>query len=202
MQKTTTEIAELEVFIPGPGENPDDPDDAERAEFLDTAQKLLESGLDIAVYSTDSYPSAFEECVPVAEQIEIAGYDVLPILLADGDVKVSYNYPDAEQLQRFSKARSVKQKKVSAAAAACGGSAVEEPRTVPGQEPAGFAAVLAGVKEKPAGGPAIGNRVNLMGGDFGDGIPQSGSVARKDAEEQDEVSEKSGGCGCGGCGCS
>ena len=34
MQKTTTEIAELEVFIPGPGENPDDPDDAERAEFL------------------------------------------------------------------------------------------------------------------------------------------------------------------------
>ena len=58
----------LEVFIPGPGENPEDPNDMERTLFLGAAQEALDSGVDIEVYSTDSYPSAFEECEPVAEQ--------------------------------------------------------------------------------------------------------------------------------------
>lgn len=193
-----TEWAELEIFIPGPGENEDDPDDSERTQFLETAQHLLDSGFDIAVYSTDSYPSAFEDCVPVADQIEISGRDVLPILLADGEVKVSYNYPDEEQMKRFSKARSVKPKKISAAAAACGTGGAEMPSTAPTMEPAGFAATLAGVTEKPAGGPEIGARRNLMSGDFGDGLPTPGASA---VTTKDDAASSSGGCGCGGCGC-
>ena len=137
----------LEVFIPGPGENPEDPNDMERTLFLGAAQEALDSGVDIEVYSTDSYPSAFEECEPVAEQIAMSGADVLPIMLVNGEVKVSFMYPTA-------------------------------------------AATLAGKKPQVVGGPDIGNRVNLMGGDTGDGIPSEGSVAAK-----------SGGCGCGGCGC-
>lgn len=205
MTKTApVDLAELEIFIPGPGENADDPNDAERTRFLETAQELLDSGLDIAVYSTDSYPSAFEDCVPVADQIEISGHEVLPILLADGEVKVSYNYPDAEQMKRFSKARAVKPKKISAAAAACGTGGADAPQTAPTFEPAGFAATLAGVTEKPVGGPAIGNRLNLMGGDFGDGIPAEGSVAVKNADsagEGEETAPAAGSCGCGGCSC-
>lgn len=183
----------LEVFIPGPGENPEDPGDSDRLAFLEAAQELLEEGLDIAVYSTDSYPSAFVDCEPVADQLAMAGQEVLPILLVDGLVKVSYMYPTAEQLRRFSRAGEAKQPKISAAAAACGPTGSGEAVTLPAAEPAGFAAVLAGVTPRPAGGPDIGNRVNLMGGDFGDGIPTDGSVAVK--------AEPAGGCGCGGCGC-
>lgn len=193
------DLAELEIFIPGPGENTDDPGDAERTQFLETAQELLDSGLDIAVYSTDSYPSAFEDCVPIADQIEISGRDVLPILLADGEVKVSYNYPDAEQMKRFSQARAVKPKEISAAAAACGTGGAEMPTTAPTMEPAGFAATLAGVTEKPAGGPEIGARRNLMSGDFGDGLPLAGDSAV--TTENPATESNAGGCGCGGCGC-
>lgn len=178
------ELAELEIFIPGPAENPDDPQDLERNDFLAVAQELLDEGLDIAVYSRDLYPSAFEDCVPVADMLEISGSDVLPIMLVDGVVKVSYSYPDAEQLRRFSQARAVKPKKISAAAAACGTGASEDVATAPAMEPAGFAATLAGVTQKPVGGPDIGNRINLMGGDFGDGIPTSGSVAVKDSSTE------------------
>ena len=113
----------LEVFIPGPGENPEDPNDMERTLFLGAAQEALDSGVDIEVYSTDSYPSAFEECEPVAEQIAMSGADVLPIMLVNGEVKVSFMYPTAEQITRFSKAHKVKKPKVNAAAAA-GGRAV------------------------------------------------------------------------------
>ena len=186
----------LEVFIPGPGENPEDPNDMERTLFLGAAQEALDSGVDIEVYSTDSYPSAFEECEPVAEQIAMSGTDVLPIMLVNGEVKVSFMYPTAEQITRFSKAHKVKKPKANAAAAACGpsGSSGFTPilDLAPGalREPAGFAATLAGKKPQVVGGPDIGNRVNLMGGDTGDGIPSEGSVATK-----------SGGCGCGGCGC-
>ena len=85
--------------------------------------------------------------------------------------------------------------------AGCGDRTDKAPTAAPGSpaasmipnlsgEPAGFAATLAGKAPQPVGGPEIGNRVNLMGGDTGDGIPTSGSVA-----------VKSGGCGCGGCGC-
>ena len=168
----------------------------ERTLFLGAAQEALDSGVDIEVYSTDSYPSAFEECEPVAEQIAMSGADVLPIMLVNGEVKVSFMYPTAEQITRFSKAHKVKKPKVNAAAAACGPSGSSGftpiPDLAPGalREPAGFAATLAGKKPQVVGGPDIGNRVNLMGGDTGDGIPSEGSVATK-----------SGGCGCGGCGC-
>lgn len=191
-----TEAAEtvLEVFIPGPGENPEDPQDMERSIFLGAAQEALDSGVDIEVYSTDSYPSAFEECAPVAEQIEMNGREVLPLMLVNGEVKVSFAYPTAEQIKRFSRAHLVAQPKANAAAAACGPSGSPATSMVPNlsplAEPAGFAATLAGKAPQPVGGPEIGNRVNLMGGDTGDGIPTSGSVA-----------VKSGGGGCGGCGC-
>ena len=169
----------LEVFIPGPGENPNDPGDVERSAFLGAAQQALDDGVDIEVFATDTYPSAFEECEPVAEQIAMSGLEVLPIMLVNGEVKVSFMYPTAEQLKRFAKAHTVKSPKVNAAAAAWGPTGG-----------AGFAATLAGKKPQVVGGPDIGNRVNLMGGDTGDGIPTEGSVATK-----------SGGCGCGGCGC-
>ena len=190
MTETATETV-LEVFIPGPGENPEDPQDMERSVFLGAAQEALDSGVEIEVYSTDSYPSAFEECAPVAEQIEMNGREVLPLMLVNGEVKVSFTYPTAEQIMRFSRAHMVSQPKANAAAAACGptGSSMV-PNLSPLAEPAGFAATLAGKTTQPVGGPDIGNRVNLMGGDTGDGIPASGSVA-----------VKSGGCGCGGCGC-
>ncbi|MDO4897839.1 MAG: arsenic metallochaperone ArsD family protein [Rothia sp. (in: high G+C Gram-positive bacteria)] len=181
----------LEVFVPAAGVNPADPQDAARNRFFDEAQALLDEGLDIAVYSTDSYPSAFTDCEPVADQIAINGTEVLPILLVEGQVKVSFGYPTAEQLRRFSHFGELKQPKVSAAATACGTGGADVP-TLPAAEPAGFAAVLAGVAERPVGGPDIGNRVNLMGGDFGDGIPTDGS----------SVAVKSGGGCCGGaCGC-
>lgn len=185
----------LEVFIPGPGENPNDPGDVERSAFLGAAQQALDDGVDIEVFATDTYPSAFEECEPVAEQIAMSGHEVLPIMLVNGEVKVSFMYPTAEQLKRFAKAHTVKSPKVNAAAAACGptgGAGTPVPDLSPGglREPAGFAATLAGKKPQVVGGPDIGNRVNLMGGDTGDGIPTEGSVAIK-----------SGGCGCGGCGC-
>ena len=56
MTETATETV-LEVFIPGPGENPEDPQDMERSVFLGAAQEALDSGVEIEVYSTDSYPS-------------------------------------------------------------------------------------------------------------------------------------------------
>ena len=100
-------------------------------------------------------------------------------------------YPTAEQLRRFSRFGEVKQPKANAAAAACGTGGADAPATVPAAEPAGFAAVLAGVTPKPAGGPDIGGRRNLMGGDFGQGLP----------EEGESLVEPKGSCGCGGCGC-
>lgn len=189
--KDTIGTTALEVFIPAPGQNPDDPGDTARQDFLRQAQELLDAGLDIAVYSTDSYPSAFTDCEPVADQIAMAGEEVLPILLVEGLVKVSYMYPTAEQMRRFSHFSEVKQPKVNAAAAVCGTGGAEAPATAPTLEPAGFAAVLAGVTQKPAGGPDIGGRRNLMGGDFGQGLP----------EEGESLVEPKGSCGCGGCGC-
>lgn len=189
--KDTIGTTALEVFIPAPGQNPDDPGDSARQDFLRQAQELLDAGLDIAVYSTDSYPSAFRDCEPVADQIAMAGEAVLPILLVEGLVKVSYMYPTAEQMRRFSHFSEVKQPKVNAAAAACGTSGAQAPASTPTLEPAGFAAVLAGVTQKPTGGPDIGGRRNLMGGDFGQGLPDDG----------DPLVESQSTCGCGGCGC-
>ena len=159
----------------------------ERSAFLGAAQQALDDGVDIEVFATDTYPSAFEECEPVAEQIVMSGLEVLPIMLVNGEVKVSFMYPTAEQLKRFAKAHTVKSPKVNAAAAACGptgGASSPVPDLLPGglREPAGFAATLAGKKPQVVGGPDIGNRVNLMGGDTGDGIPTEGSVVTKSAQ--------------------
>lgn len=181
----------LEVFIPAPGHNPDDPNDAERDIFLQEAQQLLDAGLDIAVYSTDTYPSAFTDCEPVADQIAMNGSEVLPILLVEGLVKVSFMYPTVEQMRRFSHFGEVKQPKVNAAAAACGTGGADAPPTVPVAEPAGFAAVLTGVTPRPAGGPDIGHRVNLMGGHSDTTTEDSAPTA----------SSAGGGCCGGGCGC-
>lgn len=178
----------LEVFIPGPGQNPEDPEDTQRQAFLEAAQDLLDQGLDIAVYSTDSYPSAFKDCEPVADQLAIAGPQVLPILLVEGLIKVSYMYPTPEQLRRFSHFDQLKQPKVKAAAAACGTGTTDSPATLPAAEPAGFAAQLAGLTPKPAGGPDIGDRLNLLGG-------QDSSPNSQTAESEQAA------CGCGGCGC-
>ena len=106
---------------------------------------------------------------------------------------MSFAYLTAEQIKRFARAHLVAQPKANAAAAACSlGSPAASmiPNLSPLAEPAGFAATLAGKGTSAGRRPEIGNRVNLMGGDTGDGIPTSGSVA-----------VKSGGCGCGGCGC-
>ena len=46
------------------------------------------------------------------------GADVLPIMLVNGEVKVSFMYPTTEQITRFSKAHKVKKPKANAAAAA------------------------------------------------------------------------------------
>ena len=35
------------------------------APFLGAAQQALDDGVDIEVFATDTYPSAFEECEPV-----------------------------------------------------------------------------------------------------------------------------------------
>lgn len=43
MTETATETV-LEVFIPGPGENPEDPQDMERSVFLGAAQEALGFG--------------------------------------------------------------------------------------------------------------------------------------------------------------
>lgn len=174
----------LEVFIPAPGANPADPQDAQRQAFLEEAQQLLEAGLDIAVYSPESYPSAFTDCEPVADQLAMSGQEVLPILLVEGLVKVSYMYPTAEQLRRFSHFQQLKPKEpVNAAAAACGGGS-DQAMTAPGMEPAGFAAVLAGVTPQPQGGPDMGGRINLLGATGGEASQGAGCCG--------------GSCGCGG----
>lgn len=189
--KDTIGSTSLEVFIPAPGQNPDDPADTARQDFLSQAQQLFEAGLDIAVYSPDSYPSAFTDCEPVADQIAIGGLEVLPILLVEGIIKVSYMYPTAEQMRRFSHFSEVKHRKVKAAAVACGTGGSHPAVTAPHPEPAGFAAVLAGSTQQPAGGPDIGNRQNLLGDDSGQNQPG----------ESDPAVESQNTCGCGGCGC-
>lgn len=132
------DYAEIEVFIPGPGENAKDPGDSQRAVFLETAQELFEAGLNIAVYSRDSYPAAFEQCVPVADQLQVVGPEVLPILLLEGSIKVAYAYPDREQLERFSQvSRGQAQAKTVGAGCGPGGQGLH-------------------------GGPEIGDRPNLL----------------------------------------
>lgn len=188
-----SDLTEVEVFIPAGG-----PDDAEREAFLDAAASLAEQGYPITVYVRGEDEWAFEQCEHVADMLAASGDMVLPITLLGPQIVVSWMYPTAEQMQRFAKAREPKRKdpRFSAAAAACGPGGRQAPGApgAPAEKPApaGFAAVLAGVREKPRGGPEIGGRRNLMGGDTGDGLPSAGESSRE---------ASSGGCCGGSCGC-
>lgn len=206
------DLTEVEVFIPDGG-----PEDAEREAFLDAAEELLEEGLPITVYSRGTHDWAFEECEHVADMVAASGEQVLPITLLGPQIVASWTYPTAEQMRRFARARVPKRKdpRFSSTGAACGpgGGAVGMPGAggpaagarIAGagiaaggagaagtQGPAGFAATLAGVRETPRGGPDIGIRRNLMGGDVGDGLPEA------DAEAD---AQQGGGCCGGSCGC-
>lgn len=183
---------EVEVFIPAGG-----PQDAEREEFLDAAAGLAEQGYPITVYVRGEDEWAFRECEHVADMIEASGDSVLPITLLGPQIVTSWMYPTEEQMVRFAKAREPKRKDPrfsSAAASGCGpgrvgGTGAGGPASSPG--PAGFAATLAGIPERPHRGAEIGSRRNLMGGDTGGGLPQSTAGTTTPA----------GGCCGGSCGC-
>ena len=159
------QLAGLDIFLPSP------PPDVERQEaFLDEAAALALDGQPITVYLQDEDAWAFEECEPVRALMESAGEAVLPVTLLGLDIVVSGTYPTTSQMQRFARAGATERAKPSAAAAACGpGGAAPLPR-----EAGGFAAQLMGAAPtapRPTGGPEIGGRRNLMGGDTGDGLP-------------------------------
>lgn len=205
---------EVEVFIPAGG-----PEDAEREEFLDAAEELTAQGYPITVYVRGEDEWAFEQCDHVADMLAASGEMVLPITLLGPQIVTSWMYPTAEQMVRFARAAEPKQKdaRFSAAAAACGpggratpagGQTVGGPSgfaatlagsgsgaAAPAPAPAGFAATLAGVQERPRGGPDIGSRRNLMGGDVGDGLPEDAG------DEAVGTRGSSGGCCGGSCGC-
>ena len=159
------QLAGLDIFLTSP------PPDVERQEaFLDEAAALAVAGQPITVYLQDEDAWAFEQCEPVAELLASAGDAALPVTLLGSDVVVSAVYPSTEQMERFARAGAAARTPRSAAASACGpGGAAPVPR-----EAGGFAAQLMGAAPaapRPAGGPDIGGRRNLMGGDTGDGLP-------------------------------
>ncbi len=162
----TPPLASLDIFLPSP------PPDVDRQEaFLDEAGALALDGHPITVYLRDEDAWAFEECEPVRALLESAGDAVLPVTLLGLDIVVSGTYPTTSQMERFARAGGAERTRPSAAAAACGpGGAAPLPR-----EAGGFAAQLMGAAPatpRPTGGPAIGGRRNLMGGDTGDGLPE------------------------------
>ncbi|WP_243155696.1 arsenic metallochaperone ArsD family protein [Kocuria sp. TGY1127_2] len=193
-----SDLTEVEVFIPAGG-----PEDTEREEFLDAAAELAEQGYPITVYVRGEDEWAFEECEHVADMLEASGDMVLPITLLGPQIVASWMYPTSEQMRRFAKAQEPKRKdpRFSAAAAACGPGGRQVPGSGQPSEkpaPAGFAAVLAGVPETPRGGPDMGARRNLMGGDIGEGVPPSSTTADSTGDEQASGGCCGGSCGCGG----
>ena len=170
----TAELAALDIFLPSPP-----PDPAAQEAFLDEAAALALDGHPITVYLQDEDAWAFEECEPVRALLDSAGDAVLPVTLLGLDIVVSSVYPTTAQMERFAREGGAPRPRPSAAAAACGpggapaGGAAPLPR-----EAGGFAAQLLGAAPaapRPEGGPDIGGRRNLMGGDIGDGLPEPGT---------------------------
>lgn len=162
------QLAALDIFLPSP------PPDADIQEaFLDEAAALALEGHPITVYLQDEDAWAFEECEPVRALLDSAGESALPVTLLGLDIVVSAMYPTTEQMSRFARAGTQARGRSSAAASACGPGGAPMPR-----EAGGFAAQLMGAAPapaRPAGGPDIGARRNLMGGDIGDGLPSTGT---------------------------
>ncbi|MDN5687614.1 MAG: arsenic metallochaperone ArsD family protein [Brachybacterium sp.] len=166
------QLAALDIFLPSP---PPDPEQQEA--FLDEAAALALDGHPITVYFQDEDAWAFEECEPVREMLEAVGEAVLPVTVLGLDIVVSWAYPSTDQMTRFARVGGASEAPRSAAAAACGpgGAGAPMPR-----EAGGFAAQLMGAAPapaRPAGGPEIEGRRNLMGGDHGDGLPGQASPA-------------------------
>jgi len=168
------DLAGLDIFLPSPP-----PDHARQEAFLDEAAALALAGHPITVYLQDEDAWAFQECEPVRSLLDSAGDGVLPVTLLGLDIVVTSVYPSTEQMTRFARESGAPPVRRSAAASACGpGGAASSGVPAAGmpqpREAGGFAAQLMGVaaaKPRPEGGPEIGGRRNLMGGDIGDGLP-------------------------------
>ena len=163
----STQLAALDIFLPAP---PPDPEQQET--FLDEAAALALDGYPIRVYLQDEDAWVFEECDPVRELLASAGPAVLPVTVLGLEIVASWVYPSTAQMKRFAEQGGSPRERPSAAAAACGPGGEPLPR-----EASGFAAQLLGAgggTQPPVGGPDIGGRRNLMGGDVGDGLPEPG----------------------------
>lgn len=165
--------AALDIFLPSPP-----PDREQQEAFLDEAAALALDGQPITVYLQDEDAWAFEECEPVRALLESAGEAALPVTLLGLDIVVTSVYPSTEQMTRFATAGNAPRTPKSAAAAACGPSGTPTGGAPMPREAGGFAAQLMGLAPapaRPARGPEIGGRRNLMGGDHGDGLPEPGA---------------------------
>ena len=171
------EPAALDIFLPSPP-----PDHEQQEAFLDEAAALAVAGQPITVYLQDEDAWAFEQCEPVRALLESAGEGALPITLLGLDIVVTAVYPTTEQMTRFAREGGAARTPTSAAAAACGpGGGTPTGGAPMPREAGGFAAQLMGASPapaRPAGGPDIGGRRNLMGGDHGDGLPGDRTASR------------------------
>ncbi|ASK66438.1 hypothetical protein CFK39_12125 [Brachybacterium avium] len=167
--------AALDIFLPSPP-----PDHEQQEAFLDEAAALALDGQPITVYLQDEDAWAFQECEPVRALLDSAGEGALPVTLLGLDIVVTAVYPSREQMTRFAREGGARRTPTSAAAAACGPGGTPTGGAPLPREAGGFAAQLMGAAPAPArpeGGPDIGGRRNLMGGDHGDGLPEPGTPA-------------------------
>src|SRR5690625_3374593 len=114
---------------------------------------------------------ALEECEPVRGVPDPARPPLLPGTPLGPGIVVRPLDPSPAQVVRFTEAGGEPRERRSAAASACGTGGAPMPT-----EASGFAAQLLGgapTPPRPSGGPDIGGRRNLMGGDVGQGLPSS-----------------------------